>query len=288
MKKHLLLVVMALCGSWAMAQTVPNGDFETWKSVNGGELPTGWSLSGGVAKLTTSSNPAPYMGSYALLLQNVVANGSGIPGIATNKFAFTNRPTSLRCQAGWYPKTATEGITVLVYLTKWNSGTNSADTVGVGGGSVVPGVTAAAWFELMANITYKTSDAPDTANVMFFAFAGGSFTTGTSLTLDQVAFSDWSAGTAPIAIQPLNSITTYPNPVTEGYTRIQYDLVVASPILIEVMDLQGRRVFSQNEGILAAGQHISQLDMNNLTPGVYLVRIGSGDMVQTQKVVITR
>jgi hypothetical protein len=81
-----------------------------------------------------------------------------------------------------------------------------------------------------------------------------------------------------------------PNPFS-GRTSIRFELPVASPVRLEVFDLQGRRVVVLAEGELAAGYHViawNRQDGNgaSVRPGVYLYRLAAGTFRDQKKMAL--
>lgn len=82
----------------------------------------------------------------------------------------------------------------------------------------------------------------------------------------------------------------HPNPFA-GRTTIRFELPVASPVRLEVFDLQGRRVAVLAEGQLAPGYHAiawNRLDGNgtSVRSGVYLYRLTAGTFRDQKKMAL--
>jgi hypothetical protein len=87
--------------------------------------------------------------------------------------------------------------------------------------------------------------------------------------------------------QTLTLNQNYPNPASD-YTEISYTLFESAPVTLEVMDLTGKVVVSQNEGTLSEGQHRIGLNTTELTSGVYIYRLTAGDIQNTQRLTVVR
>ncbi|MEO5644182.1 MAG: T9SS type A sorting domain-containing protein [Bacteroidia bacterium] len=83
----------------------------------------------------------------------------------------------------------------------------------------------------------------------------------------------------------LGSVSVYPNPFNTT-TTVEMSLVSSDNVTIEMFDMTGKLVSSENKGTLAAGQHLISLDGSNLADGMYFVKITAGTSVVTQKVSI--
>jgi len=79
----------------------------------------------------------------------------------------------------------------------------------------------------------------------------------------------------------------YPNPVSST-AAVEIALAEAGDTELTLYDLAGRRVETIHTGSLSAGRHSFSVDGSSLTDGVYLIRLTSGDVVSTQRMVIAR
>lgn len=76
-----------------------------------------------------------------------------------------------------------------------------------------------------------------------------------------------------------------PNPAS-GIVRLSFDLVETAPTSITVYDMTGKEVKSYNRGELFAGSYFNTISVADLSSGLYLVRLQTGDQVATQKLQI--
>jgi hypothetical protein len=75
-----------------------------------------------------------------------------------------------------------------------------------------------------------------------------------------------------------------PNPTT-GPLAISFSLANSAPATLELIDLNGRRVFERSVGSLGAGYHVVPVDGGAKLPaGMYLVRLSQGPRTVTAKV----
>jgi photosystem II stability/assembly factor-like uncharacterized protein len=79
----------------------------------------------------------------------------------------------------------------------------------------------------------------------------------------------------------------YPNPFNPE-TTILFSLPKEGEITLKVFDLLGREVAALAQGRRQAGMHRIPFHAGGLASGVYLVRLQSGDRVQTKKLVIQK
>ena len=79
----------------------------------------------------------------------------------------------------------------------------------------------------------------------------------------------------------------YPNPFS-GQTTIAFEIPQAEHVLIEVIDVAGRRVAVLVDEQLDAARHEVQWNANGLASGVYLYRMRAGSFTKTLRTTIVR
>ena len=80
------------------------------------------------------------------------------------------------------------------------------------------------------------------------------------------------------------SLNIYPNP-NEGNFRVEFDALGLKQTNIEVFDLRGRIIYEDDLGHISGRQEYD-IELNNPSNGVYLVKITMDDDVQTRRVII--
>ena len=99
-----------------------------------------------------------------------------------------------------------------------------------------------------------------------------------------------STGSAlPLGINPLSvigSVDVFPNPMNEN-ANININLISSQNVTVEVYDVTGALVSTENEGVLSEGQHIVALNSKNLANGMYFVKVTAGQAVETRKINVT-
>ncbi len=175
----LLLGVLALPGR-GLAQTIPNASFEDWP----GGVISGW---------TTSNSPPTYVnvtqstdkhsGSSAVL-GTVVDAGYGYgypPSIVTDPgFPANSRPGALH---GWYKSSLGSGdvFTITVAFKKAGNG--------IGGGASPIIASTSIYKEFVVNLTFPTSETPDSAVITMNIFGGlGYATIGSFFLVDDLSW----------------------------------------------------------------------------------------------------
>ncbi len=76
-----------------------------------------------------------------------------------------------------------------------------------------------------------------------------------------------------------------PNPFN-GYTSIQYTLDEAREISLQVIDVNGKVVFSQAYGTKSAGTHLVEFDGTQLSAGLYSYSLTAGSARLTRRMVV--
>jgi len=79
----------------------------------------------------------------------------------------------------------------------------------------------------------------------------------------------------------------FPNPFNPS-TTIQFSVPKESYVSLQVFDLLGRSVATLVDGVKSAGAHKVTFTGNNLTSGVYIIRLQAGHFFQTQKVTLAK
>lgn len=77
-------------------------------------------------------------------------------------------------------------------------------------------------------------------------------------------------------------VSVFPNPST-GNTFVKVDIQENTEILVEVFNVVGGKVLSNNYGVLSNGSHTLELNTTGLSSGIYAINIKAGDAVFTRK-----
>lgn len=93
-------------------------------------------------------------------------------------------------------------------------------------------------------------------------------------------------------VESLNSnmkVAVYPNPVSKTeMLKLDFALVNADNVTIEMYDLLGNKVKSVANGYYTAGEHQIDLDITDLSAGVYLYSVTAGNVKTAKKITITQ
>ena len=82
----------------------------------------------------------------------------------------------------------------------------------------------------------------------------------------------------------LQLVQNYPNPFNK-VTRINFSIAVADRVVITVHDLLGRNVAMLLDASLDAGGHQMDFSPDNLSSGVYFLRMNAGGRMQWRPMV---
>lgn len=282
MKSFILLIVLfATCFFRAEAQ-VPNGDFEAWTSFGFYEEPNFWNtsdsvalaLSFGTAHSATKETVDMHGGLYALKLFPF-SSFATFPGVASNgrlnnsTLSFEGgTPDNVRHQTlnGWYKyaPVSNDSCTISVSLFKWNGATKVIIADGVFGTSVA----ASSYTPFSINLTYATTDTPDTMLIAVYSSALGAAHVGTVLLVDDFSFSGVVSGISdpPTAV---NALSVFPVPaVNELHVRL--DLKTNLHTSLEITDISGKQLIIHEMNAVGAEEKIN---IRKLSNGNYLYRL---------------
>lgn len=78
----------------------------------------------------------------------------------------------------------------------------------------------------------------------------------------------------------------YPNPVKNQFT-LPLKLTQATRVAVALHDIAGKEVRTLLDETLPAGTHNRQLDVNGVTPGIYVLKITAGNGSSTQRLIVT-
>ncbi len=91
-----------------------------------------------------------------------------------------------------------------------------------------------------------------------------------------------------IAATPAHfSLTVYPNPYNIS-TSFDIQLAQAASVKLEVYDIVGRAVFTQQYPLMNAGRHLIPFNGNELSSGVYFVRVEAGGKFISKKIALMK
>jgi len=293
MKKQILVLVIAASAISLNAQ-IPNFSFENWTSTGGYEIPNNWGTMNNTTKTfsvftatkATPGNPGNfYMKLTSKTVGPAVVNGIAVSGVLDSTtmqpksgFAFNQRPANFtgRWQHMIY---GTSQGSLLVMLTRWDTGLNTR--VPVGTGSVTLSGMAMSWANFSIPINYTDGNNPDSCIIVLKA-SGSNPTNNDYLWVDNLGFSGIVAGVEEKNI--ISSLNVYPNPSSENLT-LKLNLTEHKEINIALLDITGKTILTEIKQ-LAQGESAVNLNIGNLSKGIYFVKLYGSGINENRKIIL--
>jgi hypothetical protein len=300
MKKYILSCMAAAVVTAAGAQ-IPNAGFENWTIVGSYQIPDGW----GTMNHTTASNsvytatkgtPGSPGASYLKLTSKTtgptVTNGIAVSGVLDtvsllpkSGFAFTQRPASFTGKWQHMIYGSSQG-SVKVLTTRWNTMTNTRDTV-AHAEQTLAGM-AMSWANFSMSMTYIDSlNYPDSCIIVLQA-SGANPANSDYLWVDNLAFTGTVAIVNPVGVKetpmPSGSLSLFPNPAHE-FVQVSFSLNRAQATCIELYDVTGKLVYRDKKDAMD-GAMKEKIEVKDLPKGTYLVKVSGTDFAETKKIVI--
>ena len=292
MKKLLLFTIAFIIVSKVIAQPFPNGNLEGWQQSQSGlySQPTGgfWATLNPLADLTgpvtVEKTTDACQGEFAaklttknftsLLVAGFLASGTfnqlNLANPLTIGKPFTQKPQTL---SGCYKYAPVNGdsAALVSILTKWNSQTNSRDTIASAGGITTQPQVDYTNF----NYTYEyfSQETPDSIQIVFTSSADGANNNGqvgSALWVDNVELGILNGINIPL--MPEVAVTLYPNPAVDNVTINLENIEGKSTLSLYSAD--GRQILTkqvlkgQNTVDFTAmpcGSYIYTINQNNQT-----------------------
>ncbi|OFY83838.1 MAG: hypothetical protein A3F72_07490 [Bacteroidetes bacterium RIFCSPLOWO2_12_FULL_35_15] len=297
MKKLLLLTSLALLAvsNLSVAQ-IPNSGFETWTSMGSYSNPSGWgtmnntTTSSSVYTATKGTPGSPGTGYLNLTSQtvgSVVVNGIAVSGkldsitkLPISGFAFNLRPQKFTGKWQHMIYGSSQG-SISVKLTRWNTSTNSRETV-ANANQTLSGM-AMSWATFTINFVYQTGNSPDTCIIVLKA-SGSNPTADDYLWVDNLSFTGSVSGTGIESHNFLNSLVIYPNP-SSSTILVDLNLKSSEKTTFELTDLIGKIILSKTVS-LPQGESSQIFDISGFAKGSYFIKINTESGSETRKIVV--
>ena len=238
MKKLLLFTIAFIIVSKAIAQPFANGNLEGWQQSQSGlyDQPTGgfWATLNPLVDLTgpvtVEKTTDACQGEFAaklttknftsLLVAGFLASGTfnqlNLANPLTIGKPFTQKPQTLSGCYKYVPVNGDSAALVSI-LTKWNSQTNSRDTIASAGG--ITAQPQANYTNFTYTYEYFSQETPDSIQIVFTSSADGANNNGqvgSALWVDNVELSILNGISIPL--MPEVAVTCYPNPAVDNVT----------------------------------------------------------------------
>jgi hypothetical protein len=85
----------------------------------------------------------------------------------------------------------------------------------------------------------------------------------------------------------VKSLNVYPNPATD-FVNVDVELAQLVDVEINVVNMMGQIVSTQNMGTMTSGSHNIKLNTNNLAEGLYTIQIITGNKASTERISIVK
>lgn len=257
--KLLFLLSFAIFSLNTFAQTVPNGSFEAWNTINGVETPIGWIASQELncTPISSSKITDNVDSTFALLLESSTCLFSGglHEGYALGFFPLTTRVLYLN---GFYKSVRTNTDSAQITIDVKNGGT----LIGSGKLNIFSNVSS--YTALSIPITYTSTAAPTNAELFIKTDRPGFSTLGNKLWIDQLSFSNTATSLTSNQLTQ-NNLQAYPNPFNN---KIVIEFKGAGNHAYTVQNTVGVQV---EKGSLKNG--LNQIDLSELSKGIYFIQL---------------
>ncbi len=249
------------------AAQVPNGDFEEWVDNGGGFLdPQGWLTSNADISLLSVEQYTPAWSNNLAMRVRTWDSGFGVfQGTAMAMFPYSQRPTGLNAAV---MANVVPGDRVLIILSMWQGDSVIAMPLNCTFGI---DTSIAAWTTVTFPITYSSSLYPDSCSIIVMA-GSAEPQVGTEVMIDDLSF-DFSTGSGGPAAASVNvGLQAYPDPASDR-VRIRIPLKGGEDVRFLLYAMDGRLVRSQRYGHLMGSERTLDLDVDELTSGVYQYQV---------------
>lgn len=299
MKKIILSLSAAILTSTSLLAQIPNNGFESWSTVGSYSVPNSWgtlnnttTLSGiytatkGVYTPTNVTTGTSYLKLTSKTIASSVVNGIAVSGVLDSitmtpksGFAFNQRPVNFIGKWQHMIYGSSQG-SILVKLTRWDSGTNAR--VSVASGSVTLSGMAMSWANFTIPLTYADGNNPDSCIIVLKA-SGSNPTNNDYLWVDNLAFSGTVTG---LKNQEsfLSDMFVFPNPSAETI-NLNLNLKTSQNVSVELFDMTGKLVISKDFGILQ-GDTKQVINVNGISKGTYVLRVVAEKGTEVKKIII--
>jgi hypothetical protein len=283
--------------------TIQNMGNETMTSltinynVNGGAIQTyNWTGSlatAGQATVTLPSLSFTHLSTNTFWVSTSSPNGQADQLAANNNAVKTFEPSK------------NSGTTVVITITPDNYGSettwrlrNPSGTVVASGGPYTNGNSTpdVVTVNNLANGCHTFEIDDDYGDGICCSYGNGSFTiesNGTQLyaggefgSSDERVFN--VGGTSGVEdLELVSNVSVYPNPFKDNAT-VAFSMVETGEVILEVVNVLGAKVISQNLGEKATGAHTINISSVNLESGIYMVNLLVNGSVYTTRVSVSK
>ncbi len=257
------------------AGTLPNADWLLNDPVGGSQ----W-------EVVTS---AAYSGSKSLRLDNYYGEDGAITEFVSTTYDMSNvSQVVLSFKASFARRNAANNDALRIYFSadcgkSWSMrkqlrATSSLTTAGNVSGYFTP-TSASQWQEVIVD-NLPASYFVSGLRFKFWFEADG----GNNLYIDDINLNGTPVGIDDMTARNIG-LMVVPNPASDN-ARVVFDLRESSNVLVELLDMAGRRVSVLSQGRMPAGPQWMDLPVRELESGLYLVRVAHGGGSQVVRFVV--
>ena len=284
MKHFYIFLFILIIISTPLHSQIPNAGFENWDASGN---PLDWVVSNAPPSyITITKTSDAHSGSWAVegnvfafspvnVAPTLYSGEEGAQGIPINF-----RPATLD---GYYKLVSAGGDYLQIQALLYK---NNAPI-----GSGIKELNAAgSYTQFNCEITYFTTDIPDTVLILITASNSSFFTNvGTKIFVDDLSWGGTTDITNPSQQIPqeFNLEQNYPNPFNPT-TSIQYAVSSRQFVSLKVYDVLGNEVATLANEYREAGRYEVEFDASSLSSGIYFYRLQAGDFVQTRKMILMK
>jgi hypothetical protein len=109
---------------------------------------------------------------------------------------------------------------------------------------------------------------------------------GNNVFIDDINVTDNFVGVENVEIVNAN-LNAYPNPANSN-TNVNFALAAASDVQMNIINMLGENVYSNDFGTLAAGNYNEVVNFNNMPNGLYLVNLNVNGKVSTLRLTVSK
>lgn len=303
---HFAFLISLVTGT--IAAQIPNSGFETWNNMGAYENPASWGTMNNTTatfSLFTATKATPGSpGNAYLKLTSKTINGSVVPGVAVcgkldtvskmpiSGVPYTQRPAAFAGKWQHMIYGSSQG-SIMVLLTKWNTTSNTRDTIAHG----LQGLSgmAMSWANFSFNLAYMDSlHYPDSC-IIVLRSSGSNPTNNDYLWTDNLAFTGTVAiYTPPIDPNPVGLKETaeknmdfilFPNP-SSGQVTISYNIVSSENLSVQIIDIAGKLIQEIFPVTSITGKNTVSITTIGMPKGNYTVVIRSNNSTTSKKLLI--
>ena len=289
MKKSTLILFIVFTISINLFAQIPNNGFETWATTGSYEQPVDWATMnpyspGTFYSCTKSTDHYPAsVGSYSARLENntSLTQMTGAYGMIMTHafdwpfkpaFPIVGHPNSL---CGYYKFNPLNNDSLFISIVFFQSG--SVVTYN----TYVTGVAASSWTPFNFPLTYTSADS---ATIQISAFYPNTPTDGPKgnsvLYIDNMSFNALINVPEMSANKPVFNI--FPNPAS-GFITLNIKNINIADLTLNIYNVVGELICSE-----AIKQNQQQINVADLSNGMYIVEVKSSEGSEKQELVIQK